>query len=90
MLPNSQEIPKIVLFSYGSNKSFFADVLVNSGSSNVAQAFNFNRINKIRWMADISTKFLPLGETIIKAWVYEPVRKQFIKLDAELQVNVVE
>ncbi|MBD2305291.1 hypothetical protein H6G17_07165 [Chroococcidiopsis sp. FACHB-1243] len=90
MLPNSQQTPKIVLFSYGSNKSFFTDVLVNSGSSNIAQAFNFNRITKIRWTANISTRFLPLGETVIKAWVYEPMDKQFIKLDGELQVNVVE
>jgi len=89
-LQNNQEIPKIVLFSYGSSKSFFADVLVNSGSSNLAQAFNFNRLNKIRWTANISTKFLPLGETVIKAWVYEPAAKQFIKLNGELKVNIVE
>ncbi|NHC34288.1 hypothetical protein [Scytonema millei] len=89
-LPNSQELPKIVLFSYGSSKSFFADVLVNPGSSNIAKAFNFNRINKIRWNANISTKFLPLGETVIKAWIYEPADKQFIKLNGEIKVNVVE
>ncbi|MDV2992022.1 MAG: hypothetical protein N4J56_001676 [Chroococcidiopsis sp. SAG 2025] len=90
MLSNSQELSKIVLFSYGSSKSFFADALVNPDSSIVDKAFNLIQPNKVGWSANISFKPLPLGQTVIKAWVYEPVDKQFIKLDGEIKVNVVE
>jgi len=89
-LPDSHEIPNIVLFSYGSNKSFFADALVNPDSPIVDKAPKSIQSNMVGWSADVSFKSLPLGETIIKAWVYEPTDKQFIKLDGELKVNVVE
>jgi len=88
-LPDSQELPKTVLFSYGSNKSFFADALVNPDSPIVDKAPKSIQLNTVGWSADVSFKSLPLGETVIKAWVYEPTDKQFIKLNGELKVNVV-
>lgn len=89
-LPNSHEIPNMVLLSYGRNKSFFADALVNPDSLIVDKNPNSIQSYKVGWSANISFKSLPIGETIIKAWIYEPASKQFIKLDGELQVNVVE
>ncbi|URD51513.1 hypothetical protein [Chroococcidiopsis sp. CCNUC1] len=89
-LPDSQEIPNIVLFSYGDRKSFFADALVNPNSPIVDTTPNSIQFNKVEWSANISFESLPPGETVIQAWVYEPVGKQFIKLDGEIKVNVVE
>jgi hypothetical protein len=89
ILPDNSELPKIVLFSYGSNKSFFANAVVNLDSPDVAKSLNSNRYNKVRWSANISPKSLPLGEAVIKAWVYDPSAKQLIKLNNELKVNVL-
>jgi len=89
-LPDSHEIPNIILFSHGSNKSFFADALVNPDSPIVEKTPNSIQSSKVGWSANISFKSLPLGETVIKAWVYDSNAKQFVKLNGELRVNVVE
>ena len=90
ILPDSSELPKTVLLSYGSNRSFFANALVNLDSFDVAKALNSSRFNKVRWSVNISPKSLPLGDTVIKAWVYDSSGKQFVKLNGEPKVKVVE
>ena len=90
ILPDSIEMPRMVLLSHGSNKSFFASAYVNLDSPDIAKELNSERYNKARWLVDFSPKFLPLGRTVIKAWVYDASSKQFVKLNGELQVKVVE
>ena len=84
------QLPKVVLFSYGKNQSFFASAFVKVERPDVAEYSNFSRSSKIGWKADISLKCLPLGENIIKAWVYDRKNKQFVKLNNEVKVRVIE
>ena len=90
ILRNSRELPKTVFFSYGSKKTFFASAVVNLASPDVAKALKSSRYHHVRWATDILPKFLPLGETEIKAWVYDPANKRLIKLNGEPKIKVVE
>ena len=90
ILPNRQELPKTVLLSSGSNRSFFANAVVNLDSLDVAKSLNSSKYNKVRWSVDISSKSLPIGESVIKAWVYDQEGKQFVKLNGEPKIKVVE
>lgn len=90
VLRDSQEQPKLVLLSYGNQKSFFASAVVNQDSPDVAKALKSNRYNKVRWSVNISPKSLPLGVTALKAWVYNPATQQLIQLSGEPKIKVVE
>lgn len=90
ILPDSRELPNTVLLSYGSNRTFFASAVVNLDSPDVAKVMKSSQHSNVRWSVNISPKFLPLGETVIKAWVYDPFNKQLIKLSGELKLEVVE
>jgi hypothetical protein len=59
-------------------------------SYDVAKAFIFNQYIKVKWAVDFSAKLLPVGETVIRAWVYYHYEKQIVKLINELRVKVVE
>ena len=78
------------MFSYGTNRSFFANAVVDLDSPDVAKALNSSRYSKVRWAVNIPSKSLPLGETVIKAWVYDPSSQQVVKLSGEPKVKVVE
>ena len=90
VLRDSREQPKLVLLSYGNQKSFFTTTMVNLPSPDVAQELKSSRYEQVRWTVNISPKFLPLGETKIKAWVYDPANKRLIKLNGEPKIKVVE
>jgi len=90
ILPDRREMPKTVLFSYGSNRSFFANAVVDLDSPDVVMVLHSGRYKKVRWSVNLSPKSLPLGETVIKAWVYDPYAKQLVKLNGEPKVKVVE
>ena len=84
------QLPKVVLFSYGKNQSFFASAFVTVEKPDVAEYYNLSRSSKIGWGTNISLKSLPLGDNIIKAWVYEQKYKQFVKLNNEVKVRIIE
>jgi len=90
ILPDSLRAANTVLFSHDSNKTFFANTVVNLESPDVAKAFNSSRYEKVRWTANISLGFLQVGETVLKAWVYDSNRKQVVKLTGEPRIEVVE
>ncbi len=84
------QLPKVVLFSYGKNQSFFASAFVTVERPDVAEYYNLSRSSKIGWGTNISLKSLPLGDNTIKAWVYEQKYKQFVKLNNEVKVRILE
>ncbi len=90
ILRNHLELPKIVLFSKGNNQSFFTSAYVNLDSPDVAKALNSRRYGKSRWAVIFSPISMPLGETTIKAWVYDSPGKKFVKLKSEPRVKVEE
>ncbi|MCL1468539.1 hypothetical protein [Argonema galeatum] len=95
ILPDSREQPRVVLFSYGDRKSFFANAVVKLPRPDVGRKLNLlGRYSKIGWdrfgwEVNISGKLFPVGETVIKAWVYDRDSKQFIKLDGNPKVKVI-
>lgn len=90
ILPEGKEQPPIVLLSYGNNQSFFATGLVNLNRPDVVTALNSKVYSKSGWEVNVSLNSTPLGETVIKAWVYDQNGKQFIKLNGELKIKVVQ
>ncbi|MBW4475836.1 MAG: hypothetical protein KME54_02920 [Tolypothrix brevis GSE-NOS-MK-07-07A] len=90
ILPEQQEQPPIILLSYGKNQSFFATGLVNSNRPDVATALNSSLYNTSGWEANVSLSSIPTGETVIKAWVYDRKRQEFIQLNGEPKIKVLE
>jgi hypothetical protein len=88
ILPDKHEPAKLVLLSYGDQRSFFAISTVNSSRPDVAKALHSSRYEKTGWKVNILAKHLPVGETTIKAWVYDPDGKQFVQLVHEPKIKV--
>lgn len=94
-LPDNREQPRVVLFSYGDRKSFFANATVNLPRPDVGGKFNLlSRYSKIGWdrfgwEVNIPGNFLPIGETVIKAWVYDRDNKQFVQLNGTPKIKVI-
>ncbi|MEG4106569.1 hypothetical protein [Microcoleus sp. S13_C5] len=80
VLPEKLPQPNIVLLSVGDKKSFFANAYVNLDSPDIAKSFKSELYNNARWAVDLSDNNLPIAQTEIKAWVYNPVDNQFVEL----------
>ncbi|BAY77157.1 hypothetical protein NIES25_36170 [Nostoc linckia NIES-25] len=90
ILPEPRKQPFLVLLSYGNEQSFFAYGTIYLNRPDVAKAFNSNLYNTSGWEANVSLKSIPAGETVIKAWVYDQEGQQFIQLNGETKIKVVE
>ncbi|MCU0518686.1 MAG: hypothetical protein MUC60_17830 [Oscillatoria sp. Prado101] len=88
VFPDRLEQPGLVLLSHGNKKRFFASAHIHLDSPDVAKALNSSRYAKARWAVNFSAKSLPVGETAIKAWVYDTAGNQFLKLKGEFKVKV--
>jgi hypothetical protein len=80
VLPENLQQPKVVLLSVGDKQSFFANAYVNSDSPDIAKSLKSELYNNARWAVDLSGNDLPIAQTEIKAWVYNPVDNQFVQL----------
>ncbi|UNU24451.1 hypothetical protein [Microcoleus vaginatus] len=80
VLPEKLQQPNIVLLSVGEKKSFFANAYVNLDSPDIAKSLKSELYNNARWAVDWSNNNLPIAQTEIKAWVYNPVDNQFVQL----------
>ncbi|HLO50820.1 MAG TPA: hypothetical protein VK211_20560 [Kamptonema sp.] len=89
-LPEKLEQANIALLSYGNNKSFFANAYVNLDSPDIAKALNSSNYQRVRWAVTFLANSLPVGETIISAWVYNSDGNEFVKLNGGAKVTVEE
>ncbi|MEG4321159.1 MULTISPECIES: hypothetical protein [unclassified Microcoleus] len=80
VLPENLQQPNIVLLSVGDKQSFFANAYVNLDSPDIAKTLKSQLYNNARWAVDVSGSDLPIAQTEIKAWVYNPVDNQFVQL----------
>ncbi len=80
VLPGNLKQPNIVLLSAGDKQSFFANAYVNLESPDIAKSLKSELYNNARWAVDLSDNNLPIAQTEIKAWVYNPVDNQFVQL----------
>ncbi|XWK90415.1 MAG: hypothetical protein U7127_10305 [Phormidium sp.] len=88
ILPEESAFPTKVLLSYGNENTFFASAPVNLPSPDVAKAFKSSRYSQVRWSVRFSAKSLPMGESVIKAWVYDSQKNQVFKLIGEPKIVV--
>lgn len=80
--------PDRVFLSYGDKDFFFTNTEVNLETPLVAEHFNSDRYNQAGWMTEVYAQDLPLGETKIYGWVYDPKAQEFVTLNDEITVNV--
>ncbi|MEG4083969.1 hypothetical protein [Microcoleus sp. POL10_C6] len=80
VLPEKLQQPNIVLLSVGDKQSFFANAYVNLDSPDIAESLKSELYNNARWAVDLSDNNLPIAQTEIKAWVYNPLDNQFVQL----------
>ncbi|MGB8688068.1 MAG: hypothetical protein WCD53_12130, partial [Microcoleus sp.] len=90
VLPETWPQPNIILLSVGDKQSFFANAYVNLDSPDIAKTLKSQVYSNARWAVELSAHNLPIAQTEIKAWVYNPVDNQFVKLKGEEQVRVEE
>ena len=88
ILPDQNQQPRLVFLSEGEQNSFFANAYVRGESPDIAEFLNSNRYNLARWEVILSGESLPVGETEIKAWVYDPHQQQFVRLRGEAKINI--
>ena len=89
-LPDLTEQPKSVMFSYGDQQSFIGAADVNLSSPDIAQTFNSQQYNRARWKVQLSMNTLPLGKTVIKAWIYHPEKQQFVQLQHQVPITLID
>ncbi|MGL5082119.1 MAG: hypothetical protein ACRC8A_11595 [Microcoleaceae cyanobacterium] len=88
ILPNCQKQPNLVFLSSNHQKSFFANADINLESLDVAQFLNSDCYTRSRWSLKFSARYLPVGETVVHGWVYEPDTNQFVRLRGEIYVTI--
>lgn len=88
IIPDKKQQPNLVLLSYGENQYFFANAIVSLESNDISKVLKSKLYSRARWKVKFSAKSLPTGETVIKAWVYNYKKQEFVKLNNELNVKV--
>ncbi len=88
VLPENLQQPNIVLLSVGDKPSFFANAYVNLDSPDIAKTLKSQVYSNGRWAIDLAVHDLPIAQTEIKAWVYNPVDNQFVKLRGGARLTV--
>ena len=89
-LPRQQELPHLVLLSHGNNHTFFANGFVSGVSRTCETPVDPQWHSRRRWTATCAAKYLPVGESRIKAWVYDPKEQQFLQLNGVAVATVEE
>lgn len=90
ILPDQPQQPGLIFLSNNQQKSFFANADVNQPSPDIAAFLNSSQYHQARWQVSVSGESLPLGESTIFAWVYDPHRQQFIQLKGQVKIQVQE
>ena len=90
VLPETWPQPNIVLLSVGDKQTFFANAYVNLDSPDIAKTLKSQVYSNARWAVELSANDLPIAQTEIKAWVYNPVDNQFVKLRGDARLKVEE
>jgi hypothetical protein len=88
ILPDQTQQPRLVFLSFGEQNSFFANADVIGESPDIAEFLNSQRYGLARWEVMFSAESLPIGETKISAWVYDPQQQQFVRLQGEVKLSI--
>jgi len=88
IFPQQQNQPQLVFFSQGNQHTFFANANVGLNSPDIAQVLDSPLYNYARWEIKIPAVQwrYGLGNTTIKAWVYNRDHHEFIPLKGEFKI----
>ncbi len=79
--PAARGTAKVVLISYGDQKTFIAATVVTGGGGGGPAALQRDPLYLHgSWAVSFPAKFLPAGDGVLKAWVYDAAEKKFIRL----------
>src|SRR5579859_810191 len=80
-LPQGRGLPKVVMISYGERKTFITGAVVGwVDRPDIAALRRDPRYFHSGWKVSFPAKFLPAGEGVLKAWVYDAAEKKFIRM----------
>lgn len=93
ILPNCRQ-PQQVFFTrvdqaQHPSKKFFANADVQLNSLDISQFLNLSCYSQSRWQLQLPAHFLSVGDTMIQAWVYDPMVSQFIRLRGNVKITVL-
>ncbi len=79
--PEVRGVPKLILISYGNQRTFITGAVVGGvARPDLAALRRDPRYLHSGWTVSFPAKFLPPGEGILKAWVYDSTEKKFTRL----------
>lgn len=81
----------LVLFSHDDSKLFMTATLAGARENSRTSVLTSQngRSDRSAWEIQVPASFLPLGNSLIKAWIYAPDRNRFVRLLNELRVTVL-
>jgi len=80
-LPGELGLPKVVLISDADQKTFITEAVVGGlDRPDIAALRREPAYIHPGWSISSPAKFLPMGQGILKAWVYDAEKKRFILL----------
>lgn len=88
VFPNQLQQPQLVFLSLNDRQSFFANAFINLPSPDVIEFLESEHYRNSRWEVSFSADNLSPGENEIKAWVFDPIERQFMKLSGQMKVTV--
>jgi hypothetical protein len=88
ILPNQPQQPQLVFLSLDNHQSFFASAYIHLPSPDIIEFMKSDAYQNSRWEISFSADNLTSGENIIKAWIYDPKERRFVKLSGEMQITV--
>ncbi len=88
VLPDQTQQPRLVFLSFDEQQSFFAQGDITKESPDIAEFLHSSRYHLARWEVRLPAESLPIGETEISAWVYDPLHQQFVRLQGPVKINI--
>lgn len=80
-LPKGRGLPKVVLISYGDQKTFITGAVVGiMARPEIATIRRDAHYLYSGWRVSFPAEFLPTGEGVLKAWVYDAAEKKFVRM----------
>jgi hypothetical protein len=77
----------IILFSLAQKQSFFANAYALESTSQPLNSNPSSSEHRLKWQVELSADVLPFGNSIIHAWIYDPIDNQFLKLKNQVSIT---
>jgi len=86
IFPDRQRAPDLVFLAKDDRHKFFVEARVDRRSPDLVAHFQVNGYAYARWQVDFPAETLTKRKTLLRAWTYDPERRQFIRLQNAIEV----